>query len=57
MTSTKINELVSKKNQLSLKEKQKLAKGILNNKEAREIAMIGALHQGNFDLAVSLMVK
>ena len=52
MTIKQIEKLVKRKNQLTPKEKSKLVKGILTNKQAKKTAMIGAMLQKDYNLMV-----
>jgi len=56
MRTRQIEKMVANKDRLSYSQKRELAEGILNNKKARETAIIGALFQDNLALAIELMI-
>ena len=54
MSIEEINDLVKRYDSLSLDEKEKLKNAILNNEEARNIALRGAIIGNNMQLATYL---
>lgn len=57
MSIEEINNMCAKRDSLTLEEKEILSKAILENEEARAIALKGALHENNMPLATYLALK
>jgi len=57
MTIHQINRMSARRKYLTKKELRKLEQGIVNNKEAREIAIRGAIALEDFDLVLYLSLK
>lgn len=57
MSIEEINEMVFKRDSLTDEEKESLSKAIVENEEARSIAIRGALAENNMQLATYLVLK
>ena len=57
MTLEEIDQLIAKRDSLTSIELEELKKGIFNNSEAKDLAILGAIELSNFSLAISLIDK
>lgn len=56
MKENKMKEMLARKDKLTGKEKEKLARAILKNPKTRDEAMIGAFLNGNYVLAAVISI-